>query len=494
MNTVKTLLLSFSFLWWIANPAGAALWKPNQTQVYFPHNRSLLLGNAGIWPRCASAPLYLCFFQKNTLNSPEQPTITPPQPIEINDKTRKSLNIKLEPILEQNLNPELTTIGQTEGQTSQLTNVSLPNSGTIVTLMVNLGDSVKQGQTIAVVSRPKILTQPILASEAQSQLLAAQERLQQAQANYQLQQSLAQAKVIENQLEVVEIQQQSKQDQILDTQFSYISTQASYQQTLLNPDIYAAKQELEEAQSALAAAKNRLKLTEVAVNSAASNSHPPEYVPIVAPVSGKVTHLDLTYGESIVATDSPMVTIAKYEQIWLITAIKAEDYPLIHLGQEVKVKVPQFPHQSFTGKIQEIAAQLVGKSAQIPLRVQLNNPNGQLQPGMSATVEILTGETAQNRLLIPKKAIIAVNNQNWIYRKSGLNSYQPVKVSLGETIGSLVEVEGDLWTEDQVITEGANRLYNYSLEPKSKNELVLWLIWLGLGGGMIRLIVKFKIN
>jgi cobalt-zinc-cadmium efflux system membrane fusion protein len=103
----------------------------------------------------------------------------------------------------------------------------------------------------------------------------------------------------------------------------------------------------------------------------------------------------------------------------------------------------------------------------VPVKAELDNPDGALKPGMFAELEVLTDRTATAILAIPSSAVVDANGKKLVYMQNG-NAFQPVEVTLGQTSGDMVEVKTGLFEGDLVVTQRAPQLYAQSLRGGSQ--------------------------
>jgi cobalt-zinc-cadmium efflux system membrane fusion protein len=102
----------------------------------------------------------------------------------------------------------------------------------------------------------------------------------------------------------------------------------------------------------------------------------------------------------------------------------------------------------------------------VPVKAELDNPDGVLKPGMFAELEVLTDRTATAILAIPNSAVVDANGKKLVYVQNG-NAFQPVEVTLGQTSGDMVEVKSGLFEGDLIVTQRAPQLYAQSLRGGS---------------------------
>lgn len=140
---------------------------------------------------------------------------------------------------------------------------------------------------------------------------------------------------------------------------------------------------------------------------------------IVAPMSGRVTRLNIDEGETAVVgtmnnPGSLLLTIADLSEMEARVDVDETDVPHISFGDSAAIKIDAFPDQVFAGRVSQVAhsakqglgggAGAQGQSVDFEVIITLSNPPENLRPDLSATADIVT-EQRRNALAVP---IIAV--------------------------------------------------------------------------------------
>ncbi|HEX2079616.1 MAG TPA: efflux RND transporter periplasmic adaptor subunit [Longimicrobium sp.] len=141
---------------------------------------------------------------------------------------------------------------------------------------------------------------------------------------------------------------------------------------------------------------------------------------IVAPMSGRVTRLNIEQGETAVVgtmnnPGSLLLTIADLSVMEAKVEVDETDVPGLTVGDSAAVKVDAFPGQEFPGRVTRIgnsSIQLPGagqgggeqQSVDYEVVITLDNPPAELRPDLSATAEIVT-ETRASALSVPILAL-----------------------------------------------------------------------------------------
>jgi HlyD family secretion protein len=130
---------------------------------------------------------------------------------------------------------------------------------------------------------------------------------------------------------------------------------------------------------------------------------------IRAPVDGVVIKRSVDVGQTVAASlQAPeLFIIAKdLRDMQVETSIDEADVGRIRLGQRASFSVDSFPGRSFNGEVRQVrkAAQNVQNVVTYTVLVTASNDAGQLMPGMTANVRIVT-DTRESVLKAPNAAL-----------------------------------------------------------------------------------------
>ena len=260
---------------------------------------------------------------------------------------------------------ETGNIQQTVSATGTLSAVKTVQVGTQVSGQVaaeyaDFNDQVKKGQLLARID-PTLQQQTV--RDAQAQLEKAQAQLAQAQQEYNRNAPLAQQKFISA------------------SEFSTFQVNRSV---------------------AIATVKS----AQVTLDKARQNL---SYTNIYAPIDGVVVERDVDVGQTVAASlSAPQLFLIAQDlgQMQILAAVDESDIAAIKAGQAVKFSVQAYPNQTFSGTVNEVRLQskLQDNVVSYTVVVLVDNTNGKLLPGMTATVEFITG-SANNVLTVPNAAL-----------------------------------------------------------------------------------------
>jgi HlyD family secretion protein len=188
---------------------------------------------------------------------------------------------------------------------------------------------------------------------------------------------------------------------------------------------------------------------------------------IVAPMSGRVTRLNIQEGETAVVgtmnnPGSLLLTIADLSEMEAHVLVDETDVPGISLGDRAMVRIDAYPRRAFPGRVTRIAnsASRAGGQESVGFRVvvALDQPPADLRPELSASADIAV-ESRAGVLSVPILALTvrghaapggrARPTEGVFVVRDGRAAFVPVRV--GITGEQHFEVRGGLRPGDRVV-------------------------------------------
>lgn len=214
-------------------------------------------------------------------------------------------------------------------------------------------------------------------------------------------------------------------------------------------DVLDAEAELRRVEARHRSAEERLRILGVA--SHGDGGH----FDVTAPYDGVVVERHAGRGE-VVGPSDQLFTIADLSRLWIELDIFERDLTDVREGQEVDVTTAAWPGRSFPARIVYVADVLDARTRTVRARVELDNADGALKPGMFATALIHTDE-GQTVVAVPRDAVQSIEGADVVWvpgDEPGAFVARPVL--MGEELpGGLVEITVGLAAGDAVVVTGA---------------------------------------
>ncbi|WP_089935684.1 efflux RND transporter periplasmic adaptor subunit [Candidatus Entotheonella palauensis] len=343
------------------------------------------------------------------------------------------------------------------------TTLSSEVAGYVAELQVDEGDIIRQGQVLAQI---RALPHRLAMQRAKAMARADRERLRELKAGTRREDlavaeaNLAKAKVTENMARKSHTRSVSLQQRkiVSDEEFdqAYERLEEGQAEVSVRQAVYeralagARKEEIAAAEARAAASRADAALAEDRL----------ERTTIRAPFDGVITIKHTEVG-AWVAVGDELFDLEMNHKVRVRVDIPEAHYNTIPIGSEVSMTFDSVPNANFVGTVTKKIPRARGRSRAFPVKVELDNPEGQLATGMLARVSLKTPNEGQKSVIVPRDALVPRGPKQILFRvqeKEGKPVAELIEVKPGRYFGEAVEVFGDLRAGDRVIVRGNERL------------------------------------
>jgi membrane fusion protein, heavy metal efflux system len=359
---------------------------------------------------------------------------------EVSSQSRKGLqrytptpaewaSLTIEPVIGRTFRAETVTEGKVAVDEDRSTPVFSPYAGRVTKLLVRPGDQVKQGQPLFVIEAADNV-------QAQNDFITAMTALNKAKSA----------------LDLAQLQNKRAQD-LFEGKAVPLKDYQQSQATLIQ-----AQNDLRSTQTALEAARNKLRilgLTDEAIASFQEKGRINPETTIFSPITGTVVQRKIGPGQYVNSGASdPVFVIGDLSTVWLTAFVRETDASKVSVGQEVAFNVLALPGRPLTARIDYVSAAIDPATRRLLVRATVDNKDGQLKPEMFANVTIYSGGD-HPAIGVPKQALIYEGDQVRVWVAHEDKSIELRQIKPGLTNGDLVEVEGNLKPGEQIVTKGS---------------------------------------
>jgi HlyD family secretion protein len=334
---------------------------------------------------------------------------------------RVPMTVELGAVKRGNLAAHLTVVGNLIGL--QTVDVAPRVQGRLISISVEMGDSVRRGQTIARVEDREIA-----------------EQVRQAEASMEV--SKATIRQREADLKVAELNFDRSKNlfarQLLAKQ-ALDDAESRYLAAVAQVDLAKAQQ-----------AQNDARLQELRFN--LNNTI------ITSPVDGFIGRRNVDPG-AMVSTNTAVASVVDISRLKLVVNVVEKDLRMVTAGDVGVVEVDAYPGETFNGRIARVAPVLDPATRTAPIEIEIPNPGYRLKPGMYARIT-LTVEERKNVLVAPKNAVIDFENKRGVWMPTDETRAKFVPVELGIEGTETIEILSGLREGDQFVTTGAAAVRN----------------------------------
>lgn len=345
---------------------------------------------------------------------------------------------------------------------------SAATAGRVTRVLVQVGEHVTAGQTLAELDRSVLAAQvrqaaaavtqaratavqARAASGAQSQTIAtdqirqAEAALAQARANQtQAQNTLARQRTLFERGIVARKDVEEAQTQVTVTTQAAAQAESALAAARVNATRGVGEARTQAAVSAggVAAAQAALAVAQAELARAA----------IRAPISGTVTKRAINDGETVDPA-TPAFEVIDAATLDLVANLPAGYLGRIKTGDLALVRVEPFPDREFTGGVVQVAPSVDPQTNTVAVRVRLANPQGELKAGLYATARIAV-EIHHDALVVPEAALVVAGDETFVFVPHE-DKVEQRPVAVGIRADGRAEITDGLKADERVVTTGA---------------------------------------
>ena len=279
-------------------------------------------------------------------------------------------------------------------------------AGRINEVYVSLGDSVKAKQALATM-------RSVALGETRSSVTNARAAVEVARANF--------------------VRQEELKREGIGSQRAYLEAQG----------------ELRAAESDLAAATERLHVYGGRKGAGSATT-------IRSPLAGIVIERHATAGE-VVSEGSSLFMVSDLSRVWIVGRVYEQDVAAARVGAPAVVSLQAYPGKSWPGEVSYVSHTLDPHSRTLDIRVELDNPDGTLRPGLFGRISLSPeGDHAEQVSVIAQSAVQRVEGQTLVFVATDEPGvFRTAFVTLGARSHGKVEIRDGLAEGDQVVVSGA---------------------------------------
>jgi membrane fusion protein, heavy metal efflux system len=341
----------------------------------------------------------------------EAPHKEDPNTVEVDEGMLRDLRITTRPVESRTGGDLVMLLGELAVDQRAYAEVGAPLAARVTRLLVNAGDSVRSGQTLAELTSPEL-------GRERAEYLSASARLKLAEAALERKRGLAAEKI-------------------------------------------APVREVQEAESAVGEARAALRASRAAI--AAFGVEPPvddgegatsSLFVLRSPVAGAVIERTVVMGQML-DPSTPAFRIGNLSTLWLTVHAFERDAVRIRQGVPARLSFPALPGQDFEGRVTMVGRHVERQSRTVPVRIDVKNRNTLLRPGMSATATLPVGQGGAAILTVPVAAVQRVRNEWCVFLRKDANHFEIRRIGRGRDLAGEVEVLSGLRAGETIVVDGA---------------------------------------
>jgi membrane fusion protein, heavy metal efflux system len=283
--------------------------------------------------------------------------------------------------------------------------VSSPISGRVVSFKAQVGDSVKAGDTLAVLDSPDLAAAVADLSKARADEARKKPSLERAR-------------------------------------------------SLFDAGVFARK-DLESAEADERQARAETERAERRLRNLAPNGGEDGQYAVRAPIPGVVADRQLNPGMEVRPDlPNPLFIITDPARLWVVIDLPERDLSKVAPGQPVYVQADAWPDDRFPARIEKIGEVVDPATRRVQVRCSLANPQRKLKPEMYARVTLLADEN-RTAVRLPNTALVTEGLYSYVFVEQTPGVFKRRRVQLAVQDRDYSYVESGVEPAERVVVAGA---------------------------------------
>jgi Cu(I)/Ag(I) efflux system membrane fusion protein len=173
---------------------------------------------------------------------------------------------------------------------------------------------------------------------------------------------------------------------------------------------------------------------------------------IDAPNDGVVTELAAREG-AVFMPGTLLFRINGLKTVWANAQVPEAQVSMIAMGSTVTARATAWPGESIKGRVIGLLPDVDPQTRTLPVRIELNNPDRKLAPGMFVTLEF-TAAAGEPQLVIPSEAVIATGERNVVIVARASGGFDVVEVTVGAEADGKTAILSGLTEGQSIVLSG----------------------------------------
>ncbi|MGH9838036.1 MAG: efflux RND transporter periplasmic adaptor subunit [Blastocatellia bacterium] len=392
------------------------------------------------------------------------------QEVELSPEALAAAKIEFAEVAARGGAGQLRVTGSVEANQQQMQQVTPLVTGRVEKVQVALGDRVRAGTPLAMISSPQIAETHGKLHEAETRLELAERELQRVQKTENRAGIIAaKAKLGEAQAalnrtkKLIELGAGAGKD-LIAAETAYTTAKAEYEfqsNISLNRELAQAQAEVATARVEVAHLRNGLRSlgADISEKEGGGVRHDTSVITLRAPISGTITERLINAGAGIEA-GKPLFTVANISNLWVIANVPEAQVGSLRVGTPAEIRSAALSSGSISGRVNYIDPKLDEGTRTARVRVETANPGERLKVGMFIEVSFQAGapgKDASSDLTVPEEAVQRAGERTIVFvpKEGEAGHFEAREAQAGAQASSYRVIREGLKAGERVVTNGS---------------------------------------
>ena len=175
---------------------------------------------------------------------------------------------------------------------------------------------------------------------------------------------------------------------------------------------------------------------------------------VYAPISGVVTARIAFHGMKVTPEDA-LFDLIDLSKVWVVADVYEQEVSRVNEGAPATITLSHAPGRSWIGVVSYVYPMVEEATRTVKVRIEADNADGELRPGMFADVALSSGASAV--ITVPDEAVLDSGLRKIVFVHKGEGRFEPREVTTGTRSSGRYEIVHGL-AEGESVAASANFL------------------------------------
>jgi cobalt-zinc-cadmium efflux system membrane fusion protein len=196
----------------------------------------------------------------------------------------------------------------------------------------------------------------------------------------------------------------------------------------------------------------------------------PSLLAIVSPLGGQLVQRDAVPGQ-LVEPSHTIATVADLSKIWFQAQLFEKDVAQVHEGGKAEVRLNSYPDRVFGASVARVSSQVDPQTRTLTARLALEHPDAQIRLGLFGIARISLGHADDEaHVVVPLSAVTDLGDQKVVFVRQPDGDFEVHEVRLGASASGDVAVLAGLSVGEQVAIAGVHTLKSVVLKATMEEK------------------------
>lgn len=174
-----------------------------------------------------------------------------------------------------------------------------------------------------------------------------------------------------------------------------------------------------------------------------------------SPMDGIIVERHATRGENV-SPENTLFVVADLSRVWVMGSVYEQHVAQVSKGMTAALTLEAYPGRSWRGTVDFVGSTIDHATRTLPIRVELDNPEGVLRPGLFGALRLMASTPNNPTVLIPRSAVQTMDGERVVFVQGNeIGEFEAREVVVGREGADQVEVLKGLSPKEFYVKQGA---------------------------------------